>query len=78
MKLNPEVAQNQSNRLLNLRTERDSEQVDIILKRITEASADGTNLFPLVLEAVRLNATLGEIMEAMKKVFGTYSAPSGF
>ena len=37
-----------------------------------------SNLFPLILEAVRKNATLGEIMIAMKQVFGTYSAPSGF
>lgn len=78
MKLNPEVAQQQSNRLLNLRNDRDSEKVDTILKRITQASADGSNLFPLVLEAVRSDATLGEIMNAMKEVFGTYSAPSGF
>ena len=76
MKLNPEVAQQQSNRLLNLRNDRDSEKVDTILKRITKASADGSNLFPLVLEAVRSDATLGEIMNAMKDVFGTYSAPS--
>ena len=78
MKLNPEVAQQQSNRLLNLRNDRDSEKVDTILKRITQASADGSNLFPLVLEAVRSDATLGQIMNAMKEVFGTYSAPSGF
>ena len=78
MKLNPEVAQQQSNRLLNLRNDRDSEKVDIILERITQASADGSNLFPLVLKAVRSDATLGEIMNAMKEVFGTYSAPSGF
>ena len=36
------------------------------------------NLFPPVLEAVRARATLGEIMNEMKKVFGTYMAPSGF
>ena len=38
----------------------------------------GDNLFPLVLDAVRLEATLGEIMKAMKDEFGAYSAPSGF
>ena len=78
MKLNPEVAQHQSNRLLNLRNNRDQEQVDTVLERITQASADGTNLFPIVLDAVRLNATLGEIIQAMKNVFGAYSAPGGF
>ena len=78
MKLNPEVTEHQLNRLNNLRQQRDSNHVDGILSRITEASRDGTNLFPIVLEAVRANATLGEIMLAMKDVFGTYSAPSGF
>ena len=78
MKLNPEVTEHQLNRLNNLRQQRDSNHVDSILSRITEASRDGTNLFPIVLEAVRANATLGEIMLAMKEVFGTYSAPSGF
>lgn len=78
MKLNPEVTEHQLNRLTNLRQQRDSNHVDGILSRITEASRDGTNLFPIVLEAVRANATLGEIMLAMKEVFGTYSAPSGF
>ena len=78
MKLNPEVTEHQLNRLNNLRQQRDSNHVDGILSRITEASRDGTNLFPIVLEGVRANATLGEIMLAMKEVFGTYSAPSGF
>ena len=53
-------------------------QIREILTRITDASKTRENLFPLVLEAVRANATLGEIMQAMKDVFGTYSAPSGF
>ena len=61
-----------------LRTTRNSEEVQQILEKITIASSDGSNLFPLILEAVRMNATLGEIMSAMKQVFGTYSAPSGF
>ena len=78
MKLNPEVAQNQVQRLNELRANRNSEEVQQILERITKASSDGSNLFPLILEAVRMNASLGEIMAAMKQVFGTYSAPSGF
>jgi methylmalonyl-CoA mutase N-terminal domain/subunit len=54
------------------------DSVTLILKQVTEASRNGDNLFPIVLEAVRADATLGEIMQAMKDVFGTYSAPSGF
>ena len=78
MKLNPEVAQQQSERLNQLRENRNTNQVEEILQKITAASENGDNLFPLVLDAVRNDATLGEIMQAMKDVFGTYSAPSGF
>ena len=49
-----------------------------ILSSISEACSTDDNLFPLVIEAVKADATLGEIMKAMKDVFGTYMAPSGF
>ena len=78
MKLNPVVAEHQKLRLDELRKNRDESKVREILGSITDASRTSENLFPIVLEAVRANATLGEIMQAMKDVFGTYSAPSGF
>ena len=78
LKLNPEVTEHQKLRLDELRKNRNDSQIREILTRITDASKTRENLFPLVLEAVRANATLGEIMQAMKDVFGTYSAPSGF
>ena len=78
MKLNPEVAEHQKMRLDELRKTRNESNVREILAGITSASRTSENLFPMVLEAVRADATLGEIMQAMKDVFGTYSAPSGF
>ena len=78
MKLNPEVAEYQKVRLDELRKNRDESKARQILASITHASRTSENLFPMVLEAVRADATLGEIMQAMKDVFGTYSAPSGF
>ena len=78
MKLNPEVAEHQKMRLDELRKTRNESNVREILAGITSASRTSENLFPMVLEAVRSDATLGEIMQAMKDVFGTYSAPSGF
>ncbi len=78
MKLNPEVAQHQHQRLDELRKSRDSSKVEEILQQIRNAAEDGSNLFPIVINAIQLNATLGEIMSAMKDVFGTYSAPGGF
>ena len=78
MKLDPEVAEHQCKRLQELRNSRDNSKVDQILTTITQVSESGENLFPIILEAVRAEATLGEMMQAMKNVFGTYSAPSGF
>ena len=48
------------------------------LDSIRVASEGNSNLFPLVIEALRNDCTLGEIISAMKDVFGTYMAPSGF
>lgn len=78
MKLNPKVTEEQHKRLKDTRMSRNSEAVDAILSKISEACSTDENVFPLVIEAVKLNATLGEIMKAMKDVFGTYMAPSGF
>ena len=78
MKLNPKVTEQQHQRLKNTRLSRDSEAVNDILVRISNACTTEDNLFPLVIEAVKRDATLGEIMKAMKDVFGVYMAPSGF
>ena len=78
MKVDPTLGETQSKRLKELRASRDAVAVEQALLRVFEAAKDGSNLFPPVLEAVRVRATLGEIMNEMKKVFGTYMAPSGF
>ncbi|MDA8715961.1 methylmalonyl-CoA mutase family protein [Candidatus Poseidoniales archaeon] len=78
MKLNPKVTEQQHQRLIETRLSRDSDNVHRILSSISEACSTDDNLFPLVIEAVKADATLGEIMKAMKDVFGTYMAPSGF
>ncbi|MDB2540479.1 methylmalonyl-CoA mutase family protein, partial [Candidatus Poseidoniales archaeon] len=78
MKLNPMVTEQQHQRLIETRLSRDSDNVHRILSSISETCSTDDNLFPLVIEAVKADATLGEIMKAMKDVFGTYMAPSGF
>ncbi len=78
MKLNPMVTEQQHQRLIETRLSRDSDNVHRILSSISEACSTDSNLFPLVIEAVKADATLGEVMKAMKDVFGTYMAPSGF
>tara|TARA_B100000614_G_scaffold17037_1_gene14037 strand:+ start:3842 stop:5422 length:1581 start_codon:yes stop_codon:yes gene_type:complete len=72
------IADMQQEKMHTLRNMRDEKLVQNALNSITEAAASNDNLFPLILHAVRVYCTVGEIMNAMKVVFGTWSAPSGF
>ncbi len=78
MKTDATLGERQAKRLAQLRSTRDGNAVSQALDAIREAAEAGSNLFPLVIDAVRLRATLGEIMSSMKDKFGTYMAPSGF
>ena len=77
---NQAVRESQITRLNRLKAERDPEKVKTALEAITEAchQQGGTdfdsNLLSLAVKAARLRATLGEISEAMEKVFGRYKA----
>ncbi|MCH1481459.1 MAG: methylmalonyl-CoA mutase family protein, partial [Candidatus Poseidoniaceae archaeon] len=68
----------QTAKLAEWRTNRDQEKVLFSLNEIKSAAINKTNLFPIIINAVRSNCTLGEIMNAMKDEFGTWMAPSGF
>ena len=78
LKPDPELGIRQSEKLSKLRANRNSAAADSALEAITRASKGTENLFPLVIEALKTDCTLGEIINAMKEVFGTYMAPSGF
>ena len=78
MKTDATLGQRQTERLNDLKKTRQTSIVAEALSKIDLAAKDGSNLFPLVIEAVRARATLGEIMGVLKDEFGTYTAPSGF
>ena len=78
LKPDSELGNKQKFKLEKLREQRDQSAVDQILNSIKIAAEGQQNLFPLVIEALRNDCTLGEIISAMKDVFGTYMAPSGF
>ncbi|MCK7553829.1 methylmalonyl-CoA mutase family protein [Chitinophaga sedimenti] len=62
----------QSEKLAALRQRRDNAKVQSLLAAI-EAAARGTdNLMPLVVDAVEHYCTLGEISDALRKVWGEY------
>jgi methylmalonyl-CoA mutase len=73
---NTAVREAQIASLKQLRAERDQYNVSATLKALTEAAQVGTgNLLELAIDAARARATVGEISEALEKVFGRYEAP---
>ena len=66
------VAERQIARLRNLRETRDNEGVSSILEKIRQVAGSDENLMPALIEAVRAYATVGEITDALRDVFGEY------
>lgn len=71
---NQKVRRQQVERLERIRSERDEEKVQKALNDITEGAKGGNNLLELAVNAARERASLGEISDAMEKVFGRYQA----
>ena len=42
------------------------------MRKVDDAARNGGNLMPVIVEAVESNATVGEICDAMRAVFGEY------
>ncbi|OLS19214.1 MAG: Methylmalonyl-CoA mutase [Candidatus Heimdallarchaeota archaeon LC_2] len=72
LKIDDEIALQQINRLNDVRKSRDQVRVDEILDKLTKAAKNDENLFPIVLNAVRARATLGEITNSLIIVFSRY------
>jgi methylmalonyl-CoA mutase N-terminal domain/subunit len=68
--VDPEVGKRQAERLANLRQRRDNQQVQQALTALEKGAAGTENLLPLIISAVEAYATLGEISDAMRHVFG--------
>jgi methylmalonyl-CoA mutase N-terminal domain/subunit len=67
------IRQSQMARLATLKSERNEPLTQAKLEDVRRAAADGSNLMPPILEAVIHHATLGEISDAMRAVFGVYN-----
>ena len=72
LQIDETVAQRQAARLSKLRAERSSAEVERRLKDLRKAAQGSENLMPFIYEAVKAYATLGEVCEAMRAVFGAY------
>ena len=72
LEIRKEVQDEQHKALDSLRASRNNEEVEGKLAAITNASHNSENLLPLIIEAAKSYATLGEIVDSMKVVFGEW------
>ena len=68
------VRDDQIRRLRQIKESRDAAAVQKSIEALTDCAASGGNLLKAVLPAVRARATMGEVSDAMEKVFGRYVA----
>lgn len=72
LRVDPEVEKLQREKLAQLKSERDNNQVDKNLSKLKEVAQTDANLMPYILEAVKSYATLGEICDVLREEFGEY------
>lgn len=72
LKIKPELEKKQVNSLKKLKEKRDNMEVKEALLKLKIAALGSENLMPRILEAVSCYATLGEISNTLREVFGVY------
>jgi methylmalonyl-CoA mutase N-terminal domain/subunit len=71
-RIDPTLEPKQVERVRALRAKRDVGPWQAALKGVEDAARSGANAMPRILDAVEAYATVGEISDAMRKVFGEY------
>jgi methylmalonyl-CoA mutase N-terminal domain/subunit len=71
-RIDPELEPKQVERVRALRAKRNTATWQAALKSVEEAARGGSNLMPGILTAVEASATVGEISDTLRKVFGEY------
>jgi methylmalonyl-CoA mutase N-terminal domain/subunit len=77
-RMRPEIEKRQLKRLQEVKQERNQLKVKDGLQNIRKASENGKNLMPHIIDAVREYATIQEICDVWREVFGRYSDPGYF
>jgi methylmalonyl-CoA mutase N-terminal domain/subunit len=72
LRIEPEIERSQIARLNTLRAKRDSARTQAALAELQRRAATTENLLPAILNAVEAHATVGEISDALRRVFGEY------
>ncbi len=72
LEIGQEVEDAQVARLKQLKSDRDAGRHAAALENLRKRAADGANVMPALIEAAQADATVGEMMDTMKTVFGAY------
>ncbi len=72
LKVDPAVMERQSKKLEQLQKERDPKQVAETLQKLRDVAQSNENLMPYIIDSVKAYATLGEICDILREVFGEY------
>ena len=78
LKIEEGVAKQQEEELKKLKQERENEKVTEKLKNLKEAAQGTENLMPYIMDAIRAYASIGEIINTLKEIFGEYHEDSIF
>jgi methylmalonyl-CoA mutase N-terminal domain/subunit len=76
LEIGTEVEEKQKESLSRLRQERDNQKVTQLLDEVRRVAEGDENIMPVLIEAVKAYATVGEISDALRDVFGEYREPS--
>jgi methylmalonyl-CoA mutase N-terminal domain/subunit len=77
-RMKPEIEERQLRRLREIKQTRNNQKVKECLEEIRKASLSGENLMPYLINAVREYATIQEICDVWREVFGRYTDPGYF
>ena len=72
LRIDPEAERRQVERVRALRGRRDAKRAAATLGELSAAAGEDRNLMPAILDCVRVEVTLGEISDALRKVYGEY------
>lgn len=72
LRVDDSIRQVQIDKLHDLRKRRDHAKCDNILQQLNDAASNGSNIMPIVIEAVENLCTLGEIADTLREIYGEY------
>lgn len=75
-KTDPEAVNRQLQRLQTVKASRDAKRVEGALEKLESAAIRGDNIIPYLFEPLKEKATIGEMIDTLKKVYGTFKEPT--